>query len=79
MLKTLFCNVHEGTGSEQKYCYGPFQKLVRNSEYSKSNKLKKPSVLPNVLSFFYNYMHRDLATSPFRLPAIDLENLMKPF
>ena len=47
---TLFCNDHTGSGSEREDCYGTFEKLIRNSEYSKTDNLKKLSVLgPNSL------------------------------
>ena len=35
-LKTLFGNVHEGTGSEHEGYHGPIKTVVENSEYSKS-------------------------------------------
>ena len=43
--------VQEGAVSENEDCYGTFKKLVRNSEYSKSDNFKKLSVLAQLLSF----------------------------
>ena len=37
--------------SEHEACYAKFKKLVRNSEYSKSDNLKNFSTLAQVLSF----------------------------
>ena len=44
--------VDEGTVNEHEDCYRAFKKLVRNSEYSKSDNFKKLSVLAQILSFF---------------------------
>ena len=35
--KTLFSNVHEGTGSKLGHFYGPLKKLAGNSDNSKSD------------------------------------------
>ena len=40
LRKTLFSKVSEGTGSGNEDCYGTFKKLVRNSDYSKSDSFK---------------------------------------
>ena len=42
----------EGTGSEHESCYGTFKKLVRNSEYSKSENFKKLTVLAKFLKIY---------------------------
>ena len=47
----MFWNVQQGTGSEHEDWYETFKKLVRNSEYSKSDNVKKLSVLVQSLSF----------------------------
>ena len=49
--KTLFRNVPGGTGSINEEFYGQFKKLIRNSEYSKSDNFKKLSVLGQIRSF----------------------------
>ena len=41
--KTLLRDVHGGAESKHEECYGAFKKHVRNSEYSKSENLKKLS------------------------------------
>ena len=40
-----------GAGGEHKDPYGKFKKLVRNSEFSKSDISKELSVLAQILSF----------------------------
>ena len=52
-MKTLFSNVHAGTVREHEYCYGASKKLLRNSQYSKSDNFKKVSVQGEILSFLF--------------------------
>ena len=40
-----------GTGSEHEGFYETFKKLIRDSEYSKSDNLEKLSVLVQIVSF----------------------------
>ena len=60
-LKKPFLNVDKGTGCELESCYRTFNNLVSNSEYSKSNTVKKLSVLASVLSFLDKICVMDVA------------------
>ena len=47
--KNLALKSLEAPGNEYEDCYGTFKKLVRNSEYSKSDDFKKLSVMAQIL------------------------------
>ena len=51
LQKTLFRNVHERTGCKHQVCYSTLNKLLRNSDYSKSENFRKLSVMAQILSF----------------------------
>ena len=50
LQKTLFLNVHEDTLGEHEVCEA-FKKLVRNSEYLKTDNFKNLSVLSQIHRF----------------------------
>ena len=41
VVKKWFCKVQEGAVCELEDCYGAYKKLLRSSEYSKSDNVKK--------------------------------------
>ena len=49
--KPCLLSAHEGTGRQKDY-HGAFKKLVRNSEFSKSDNSKNLSVLGQSLVYF---------------------------
>ena len=51
VCKNIVLKFSRGKRSKHEDCFGTFKKLVRNSEYSKSDNFKKLSVLAQILSF----------------------------
>ena len=49
--KNIVLKIQTGALNEHEDCYGTFEKLVRNSEFSRSDNFKKLSVLAQILSF----------------------------
>ena len=54
LQKTLFPNVHEGSGRKHQEWCGIFKKLLRNSECSKSENFKKLPVLAQIITLIEN-------------------------
>ena len=52
-----FIYFKEGAASEHEDCYGTFKKLLRNSEFSKSDNFKKLQYLPKFLVSHKKYVY----------------------
>ena len=68
-FKNIALKLLKETHRKHEDCYGTFKKVVRNSEYSKSDNFKKISVWPKD-SYRKNYMYSLNFSKELRMRAI---------